>query len=367
MQVSIPLFSSTQKRRGYILVATCLSASFLLGVCGLALDIGRMYVTKNEAQAYVDSAALAAARQLDGTSDGITRATNSVGGDTGKWRFDTQSFTSVTTTFSNSPSGTFVSSPADPSVITCVKVVAVVNLPMYLIRVLTGPTSTIAASAVAGAGNSITTLSSGIFPFSPYTRTWIGTNFNGDVAQPDSTTDTYGYQVGNDYTLRWGSPGNQSDCGTEGTSNNLSDNGSVRGYCCVSNSAADLRQAIVSGDTDSVTIGSSVPMDNGAKNTEMSAIADRSSLDSDTTSTTYAQYKASRTGNGSRVVVVVVNGGKPNYTAIGFAAFFLKTPDTYTGLHGNDSACAEYIGAWTEGTPFPPTGGSGAYRIRLVK
>src|SRR5215470_5360025 len=94
-----------RRRRGYILVATTLSLSFLLGVCGLAIDIGRMYIAKNEAQAYVDSAALAAARQLDGSPAGITRASSAVGGDTDKWRFDTQSFTSVTTTFSTSANG----------------------------------------------------------------------------------------------------------------------------------------------------------------------------------------------------------------------------------------------------------------------
>ena len=82
------IFVRSRRRRGYILVALCLSLSFLLGVSGLALDIGRMYVTKNEAQAYVDSAALAAARQLDGTAAGLTRATTAAGSDTDKWRFD---------------------------------------------------------------------------------------------------------------------------------------------------------------------------------------------------------------------------------------------------------------------------------------
>jgi Flp pilus assembly protein TadG len=361
------LSKPARRRRGYILVATCLSASFLLGVCGLALDIGRMYISKNEAQAYVDSAALAAARQLDGTSAGITRATSAVGGDSDKWRFETTSFTSVTTTFSDSSTGTFVSSPSPATGYNYVKVVAVVNLPMYLIRVLTGPTSTIAASAVAGTGNALTTLTSGIFPFSPYTRTWTGNNYHGDPAQPDSTTDPYGYSVGSQYTFRWGAPGNVSTCGTDGTTNSLSDNGKYRGYCCTSESAASLRQAVVSGATDSITIGSNIAMDNGAKDSVAKGIADRVNLDSDITSTTYSQYQSSRTGNGSRVVVVAVNGGPPNFVAMGFAAFFLLTPDSYSGLGGNDSACAEYIGQWTEGTAFPPTGGSGAYRIRLVK
>lgn len=143
----------------------------------------------------------------------------------------------------------------------------------------------------------------------------------------------------------------------------------------MSNSAADLRQAIVSGQTDPVTIGQNVPMENGAKNTEMSAIALRVEIDTDTSSATYANYIANGTGNyiangtgnGVRVVVVAVNGGAPNYVNLGFAGFFLLNDSSYTGLKGNDSACAEYIGAWTQGVPNPPASGSGAFRIRLFK
>jgi Flp pilus assembly protein TadG len=244
-------------RRGYILVGSALSLPFLLGVSGLAIDIGRMYIAKNEAQAYVDSAAVAAAQQLDGTSAGITQAGTAASSDTGKWRFDTQSFSTVTTSFGTSVAGPFTTTPPNPPTgYNYVQVVAAVNVPMYLIRVLTGPTSTVAARAVAGR-TSITTLPSGVFPFSPYTRSWTGTQ-NGGVAQPDNASDPYGYQVGDQYTLRWGAPGNKTSCGTDATNNNLSTNGKIRGYCCVSNSAASLRQAIVSGDTDSVTTGQSI-------------------------------------------------------------------------------------------------------------
>ena len=69
-----------------------------------------------------------------------------------------------------------------------------------------------------------------------------------------------------------------------------------------------------------------------------------------------------------RVVTVVVNGGPPNYTAVGFAAFFLLTPDSYAKangnkLGGNDSACAEYIGPVSGSNPY----GAGAIHIRLVQ
>jgi hypothetical protein len=330
---------------------------FLLGVAGLAVDIGRMYITKNEAQAYVDSASLSAAMQLDGTSAGITRAANAPSTDTGKWRFDTTTFANVVTTFGTASTGPFIATPPNPPTnYNYVQVIASVNLPMYLIRPLTGPTATVAAAAVASR-RAVTSLPGGEFPFSPYTR----------KASPDDALDPFGYKIGWDYTFRWGSPGTSTTCGTDATKPNLSNNGDVRGYCCVSSSGADLRQAIVGGITDPVTIGQNVPMNTGDKNTEEPAIAMRVDIDTNTTAATYANYIASGTGNGARVVVVVVNGGAPNYIAVGFAGFFLLQDSSYLGLNGNTSACAEYIGSWTQGVTPPSPGGSGAYRIRLVQ
>jgi hypothetical protein len=325
-----------------------------MGVLGLSVDIGRMYISKNEAQAYVDSASLAAAVQLDGTDAGITRANSAVGTDSDKWRFDTLPFTSVTKSYATSSTGTFTTSPPSPPTgYTYAKVAVTASLPMYLLRPLVGASATVSASAVA-AGVPITNMPGGEFPFSPYTR----------AASPDNASDPYGYQVGNQYTLRWGSPGTNSSCGTDATAANLSQQGSIRGYCCTSNSAASIRQAIVGGQTDPITIGQSIVMDNGAKNTEMTTIADRVNLDADTTSTTFAQYKASHTGNGERVVVVPVNSGSPTYLAVGYATFFLATPDQYSGLHGNDSACAEYVGY--QSVAYSGVAGS-AYHIRLVQ
>jgi Flp pilus assembly protein TadG len=359
------------RRSGYMLVATSLSLFFLMGVAGLAIDIGRMYITKAEAQAFADSAALNAATKLDGTSSGITNATSAATNDSDKWRFDTSKFTNVGVSFSTSPTGTFVSSPANPSGYNFVQVYVSANLPMYLIRVFSGPTATVAASAIAGQ-SSITSLNGGVFPFTPYSRaTGYGT------PEVGSGSDPFGYTAGHQYTLRWGAPGDRTDCPSSTDSSAtvpLASQGKYRGYCCVSESAASLRQAIESLDTDSVTIGSTIARDNGAKNTEMSAIGYRVGLDSDTTSTTYSAYKSGGNGNGARVVVVPVNTGPQGEGTVnvaGLAAFFLLNSSYYSGLGGNDSACAEYIGPWTEGVPFPPqsTGSSysSAYRLRLFK
>src|SRR5437016_143221 len=85
------------RRDGYVLVALSLGIVFLLGMAGLAVDIGRMYVTKSEAQSFVDSASFSAALQLDGTAAGITRAQTAVANNPKKWQFQNDSFTSVTT------------------------------------------------------------------------------------------------------------------------------------------------------------------------------------------------------------------------------------------------------------------------------
>ena len=48
--------------------------TLLLGLAGLAIDIGRMYVIRAELQAFTDAAALSAALQLNGTDSGLARA-----------------------------------------------------------------------------------------------------------------------------------------------------------------------------------------------------------------------------------------------------------------------------------------------------
>ena len=350
------------KRRGYILVALSLGLVFLLGMAGLAIDVGRMYITKSEAQSFADTAAFAAALELDGTNAGIARANTAVSNNPKKWEFQNDAFTGVTTKFSTASTGPFSAAPpSPPTAYYFARVQTTVNLPMYLIGPLAGQTASIAAAAVAGRAVTNGT-NGGEFPFSPYTRS----------ASPDNAADPYGYQVGNSYTIRWGAPGNNTTCGTDATKPNLSKNGQIRGYCCVAESAANLRQAIVGGATDPLTVGAAVPMDNGAKNTEMSAIAMRVEEDTDTTSADYAAYLASGTGNGERVVYVAVNSGAPNYTNLGFAGFFLYADNAYTGLKGNDSACGEYIGTYVQGAagqsvPGLAPGGSGAYHIKLYQ
>src|SRR5438094_6952736 len=170
--------SGLRSRKGYVVIATLLGLTFLLGSVGLGVDIGRMYIAKSEAQAFVDSAALAAASKLDGKQTGIDNAKTAISSNTGKWRFDTSTFSNVATTFATDPNGTYTANPDPPTDYNYVKVVASVDLPMYLIQVLAGSSANISASAIAGHAP-LTTIRRGVFPFSPYIRTGTFTDSKG--------------------------------------------------------------------------------------------------------------------------------------------------------------------------------------------
>jgi Flp pilus assembly protein TadG len=61
---------------GAILVFWAVALAVILGMVALSFDMGRIAATQSELQSYGDMVALAAAGELDGESDAITRATN---------------------------------------------------------------------------------------------------------------------------------------------------------------------------------------------------------------------------------------------------------------------------------------------------
>lgn len=65
---------SLQKQRGAVAIMVGLSIAVLIGMIGLAIDLGRMFVIKTELQNAADACALAAARELDGSANAKTRA-----------------------------------------------------------------------------------------------------------------------------------------------------------------------------------------------------------------------------------------------------------------------------------------------------
>src|SRR5512143_2845716 len=63
-----------KRQRGAVAVVVGIAILVLVGMIGLALDMGQMFVNKTELQNAADACALAAARELDGNADALTRA-----------------------------------------------------------------------------------------------------------------------------------------------------------------------------------------------------------------------------------------------------------------------------------------------------
>ena len=63
-----------RSERGSVAVIFTLSLLLIFGFFGLAIDLSRLYNTRIEMQTVADAVALAAARELNGTSQGITKA-----------------------------------------------------------------------------------------------------------------------------------------------------------------------------------------------------------------------------------------------------------------------------------------------------
>ena len=76
------------------------SMFLLLAVVGMAFDLGRVYIARNEAQIFADAASMAAAKQLDGTAAGPERARAAVTALPDRWNLGTEEFKGVVVEFS---------------------------------------------------------------------------------------------------------------------------------------------------------------------------------------------------------------------------------------------------------------------------
>jgi hypothetical protein len=78
-------------QRGSVAIITGLALAVLIGIVGLALDLGRLFVVKTELQNAADACALAASRELNGLADALTRGENAGVTVTGRHRVGFQS------------------------------------------------------------------------------------------------------------------------------------------------------------------------------------------------------------------------------------------------------------------------------------
>lgn len=325
------------RQRGYILLATGIAAIAVMAMTGLAVDVGRIYIAKNEAQTFVDTAAIAAAIELDGTLDGFDRANAAVAGSTNRWNFGHNVFTSTTVEFSTNQSGPWEASPMTAPNYRFVRIKTDVDVPKTFIRVVSDtPTQKVAAFAVAGQVT-LTNIHEGACPFSPYAH--------------DSTPPDFGLTRGGLHTLRWASSPSlkkhKTLCQADATQEMIDVAtmvGDERGYIEETSSDVIRKSILYNYQTVTRSIGDSVLMTGGSKATIAQALNDRVAMDTDQTAVDYAHYD----GNGSRLFICPINNG-PAYgnVIVEFGLFFLQTGYSQGG---NDPMCGEYIGSGVMGS-----------------
>ena len=377
--------------RGFGLITMALCIFVLLGFTGLAVDIGHMYIVKNEMQAFADAAAIAAAQELDSTTTGITLARTDATNTVNRWNFGTTAVSTVTVDFSlpdntGNNNYTWVTNPNPAAGYTMARVRAQGSVPLYFMPAISATTSsTVAASAVAGQMK-VTTFKQGVFPFSPFAQTFnlAKTASNALCGTPvtngcvDSVT---GLTVGQQYTLRWPSNPNPSN-GNGSTNMCPGDNaagqamvdianaagGSERGF--IEDTSASLINQTIVDDLQTVNrvVGDLVTMTGGAKQSQLSSLQSRINQDLNTTAMDSTSYFAGAHNN-RRIVACLINDGSlvnsNQYDTIQMGAFLLLPAAQY-GNGGNQSWCAEYLGPYVMGGKRRGAGSDGAYVIKLV-
>jgi uncharacterized membrane protein len=129
--------------------------TLMLGLAGLAIDIGRMYVIRAELQSFTDAAALSAALHLNGTDSGLARARTGAGQLASgphamRWDMGTQPIANIATSFSSDRT-TWQEQPKQAGNVRFVRVVATEPAPVIFLRIFRPVTSTIVAAASVAA------------------------------------------------------------------------------------------------------------------------------------------------------------------------------------------------------------------------
>lgn len=352
-------YPQTPRRRGFVLLATAVAMLVLLAMMGLAIDIGHAYVVKNEAQTFTDFAALAAARELDGTSAGVTRAQTAVTTHAMKWNFSKKAFTNNIVEFSADGTAWSATPDANTALYTRVTTGALPVDLYFLQPLMKQSIMPVRAQSVAGqlVKTSFTSEGIGTLPFAPLAH--------------DINDSNFGFTPGDIITLRWPASvkGKKQYCPADNHPQwiHLSTLGGndERGYIQETSSSA-IREAIEDDKIHyTVTLGQPVAMTGGVKATQADSLETRAAQDTNTTATTFSQYKASGTGNNRRLGVVPIVNAENNNVVIGFASVFLAT---VYDQGGNKPLCAEYVGPYhaAGGSNGGGTPGLGAREVRLV-
>ena len=159
--VAVCRSQSSESQKGFVLIVTSISMTLLLGLAGLGIDIGRMYVIRTELQAFTDAAALTAAVELNGTDAGLALARTGAarladGPHAMRWDMGTQQIANIATSFSSNDK-TWQEYPKQASDCRFVRVIATEPAPIIFLRIFQLRSSTTVMTASVAAKTEQTT------------------------------------------------------------------------------------------------------------------------------------------------------------------------------------------------------------------
>jgi len=380
--------------RGFVLITMAITVIALVGVLGMAVDVGRMFIAKNETQTYCDSAALAAALALDGTTGGIANAKTAVANSTNTWNLDTTKVTNPTVTFATALAGPWLASPNPATGYIYARVSATVPLSMYFLPVIVNQNSQNVTSSATAGQIAITSFPQGLSPYTAVSTVNVAPNF--------------GLVIGQSYDIQWPAVSNGANCDPlniakidncfikppcpgdsfESKKAVLSQWASANSGYWGSTSNSVIEQEIVdlNNQTTPVAVGDNIMpvLTNGDKQSQAGYLDERVNQDVNLADNVPGVPNGSNAypagtyfgdlHNGRRLLPVpIVDPTDPTHTTVlGFGQFLLLSngkSDYYKkATNGNDPYCAIYAGAWNIGSISSGAGGSsGATRVKLVQ
>jgi Flp pilus assembly protein TadG len=358
---------------GAILIIVAISLVILVGITGLAIDLGHAFVNKSQLQNIADACALAGASALNETTAGIveaqSRATNNTAsGLNNKFEFNSNPLTidAAWVTYSTALNGTYMAYAAAQGSPAGIKFVKVAIPSAQASEVLFGTVIpgipnviNLGAEAIAGRANQQQVCNGVLDPFAAPPGPPPG------LSDP---TGNFGYIAGYVYEVRF-APGNSGhNCSTIFPLNSTTGNFGFADPDGIGGSMTDFRREILDttpgGNCVKIDLAALDPNTGGSGNAALQAIQDR--FDQDTNSAPYTTLAAYNSGyvnsstNGRRIIRVafrdnyVPPGMSGRYNVVGFGCFFMA--DRPDANPPSSAVCLMYIGGC--GTSGNATGSS---------
>jgi Flp pilus assembly protein TadG len=345
---------------GAILVITLIALVVLIGIIGLAIDLGHAYVNKSQLQNIADACALAGASALDETASGIdeaqSRATDTVNLDN-RFEFNKKPLTinGSWVSYSTALNGTYMTylaAKASPAGIKFVKVTipSTQSSEVFFAKVISGVPSVINLGATAVAGRaSQTQVCSGLDPFAvpPCTASYPACSGN-------PLDLNHGYRLGNIYEVRF-SPGSSgktcSDYGLASTTGNF---GLADPADCGPSKPCFVNTLVngSSGNCIQIKVGAEPDIPGNMGTNVLNGMITRFGQDTDHTAySNFADYTTYRntTTNFRRIIRASLTDGyippghSGNYNVTGFACFWM--PRLPAASPPSSAICLMYVGS----------------------